>query len=92
MAKYSGLINEAADELPPEVLDAHGRLPDRIAELGGRDVAASSATAASPASATCRRPRPTSSCTASAATPRPRPLTPTKPRSPSATTRPSRRS
>ena len=89
MAQYAVLIYEAADELPPEVLDALGRLPDRIAELGGRDVAASSATAASPATATCRRPRPTS-CTASAATPRP--PTPTKPRSPSATTRPSRRS
>ncbi|HET9737714.1 MAG TPA: YciI family protein [Solirubrobacteraceae bacterium] len=39
MAQYAVLIYEAAEELPPEVLDAHGRLPERIAELGGREVA-----------------------------------------------------
>jgi hypothetical protein len=39
MAQYAVLIYEAAEELPPAVLDAHGRLPERIAELGGREVA-----------------------------------------------------
>jgi hypothetical protein len=26
-------------DIPPEVMEAHGKLPDRIAELGGRTVA-----------------------------------------------------
>jgi hypothetical protein len=41
MAQYGVLIYErvAAEDLPPEVLQAHGQLPDRIAELGGRTVA-----------------------------------------------------
>ena len=39
MARYAVLIFEAATELPPEVLEAHGNLPGRIAERGGRVVA-----------------------------------------------------
>ena len=41
MAQYAVLIfeRETADEMPAEVLDAHGRLPERIAEAGGRIVA-----------------------------------------------------
>jgi hypothetical protein len=41
MAQYAVLIYErvAAEDLPPEILQAHGQLPDRIAELGGRAVA-----------------------------------------------------
>jgi hypothetical protein len=39
MPQYAVLIFEAARELPPEVLDAHGQLPDRIAEQGGKVVA-----------------------------------------------------
>jgi hypothetical protein len=41
MPQYAVLIYErvAAADLPPEVLDAHGRLPERIAEQGGREVA-----------------------------------------------------
>jgi hypothetical protein len=41
MAQYAVLIYErvAAEDLPPEVLDAHMQLPERIAELGGREVA-----------------------------------------------------
>jgi hypothetical protein len=39
MARYAVLIFENATELPPEVLEAHGKLPERIAELGGRVVA-----------------------------------------------------
>ena len=41
MAQYAVLIYErvAAENLPPEVLDAHMQLPERIAELGGREVA-----------------------------------------------------
>jgi hypothetical protein len=39
MARYAVLIFENATELPPEVLEAHGKLPGRIAERGGRAVA-----------------------------------------------------
>jgi hypothetical protein len=41
MAQYAVLIYErvAAEDLPPEVLDEHMQLPERIAELGGREVA-----------------------------------------------------
>jgi hypothetical protein len=41
MAQYAVLIYErvAAEDLPPEVLDAHMQLPERIAELGGCEVA-----------------------------------------------------
>jgi hypothetical protein len=39
MPQYAVLIYEAARELPPEVISAHGRLPDRIADRGGRVVA-----------------------------------------------------
>jgi hypothetical protein len=39
MAQYAILIFEAAKDLPAEVLEAHGALPDRIAEKGGRVVA-----------------------------------------------------
>lgn len=41
MAQYAVLIYErvAADDLPPEVMQAHEELPARIAELGGREVA-----------------------------------------------------
>ena len=41
MAQYAVLIYErvAAEDLPQEVLDAHMQLPERIAELGGREVA-----------------------------------------------------
>jgi hypothetical protein len=41
MAQYAVLIFErvAPEDLPPEVLEAHGQLPARIAELGGREVA-----------------------------------------------------
>jgi hypothetical protein len=39
MAQYAVLIFEGAAELPPEVMEAHGRLPERIAEAGGRIVA-----------------------------------------------------
>jgi hypothetical protein len=39
MARYAVLIFEAARDLPPEVMEAHGSLPDRIAERGGRIVA-----------------------------------------------------
>jgi hypothetical protein len=41
MAQYAVLIFEGVpgEELPPEVLEAHGKLPDRIAEQGGRVVA-----------------------------------------------------
>ena len=41
MAQYAVLIYErvAAEDLPPEVLDAHMQLPERIAKLGGREVA-----------------------------------------------------
>ncbi len=41
MAQYAVLIYERVppEELPPEVQEAHGRLPGRIAELGGREVA-----------------------------------------------------
>jgi hypothetical protein len=39
MARYAVLIFENATDMPPEVLEAHGKLPDRIAERGGRVVA-----------------------------------------------------
>ncbi len=41
MAQYAVLIYErvAPEDLPPEVLQAHGQLPERIAEQGGREVA-----------------------------------------------------
>ena len=41
MAQYAVLIFErvAPEDLPPEVMAAHGQLPDRITELGGRTVA-----------------------------------------------------
>jgi hypothetical protein len=41
MAQYAVLIfeRETGAELPPEVMAAHGRLPVRIAEQGGRVVA-----------------------------------------------------
>jgi hypothetical protein len=39
MAQYAVLIYEGEANLPPEVIEAHGRLPDRIAERGGRVVA-----------------------------------------------------
>jgi hypothetical protein len=39
MAQYAVLIFEGEANLPPEVMEAHGQLPDRIAERGGRVVA-----------------------------------------------------
>jgi hypothetical protein len=41
MAQYAVLIYErvAPADLPAEVMEAHGQLPDRIAEQGGRTVA-----------------------------------------------------
>jgi hypothetical protein len=41
MPQYAILIFERvpADELPPEVMAAHGALPGRIAEAGGREIA-----------------------------------------------------
>jgi dihydrofolate reductase len=41
MAQYAVLIYErvAPEDLPPEVMEAHARLPERIAEQGGREVA-----------------------------------------------------
>jgi hypothetical protein len=41
MPQYAVMIFErvAPEDLPPEVMQAHGRLPERIAELGGREVA-----------------------------------------------------
>jgi hypothetical protein len=41
MAQYAVLIYErvAAEDLPQDVLDAHMQLSERIAELGGREVA-----------------------------------------------------
>jgi hypothetical protein len=39
MAQYAVLIFEGEADLPPEVMEAHGQLPDRIAERGGRVVA-----------------------------------------------------
>jgi hypothetical protein len=41
MAQYAVMIfeRETGEDLPPEVLEAHGALPGRIAELGGRIVA-----------------------------------------------------
>jgi hypothetical protein len=41
MTQYAVLIFErvAPENLPPEVLEAHGQLPARIAEQGGREVA-----------------------------------------------------
>jgi hypothetical protein len=39
MPQYAVLIYEGTADLPPEVLQAHGELPGRIAERGGRVVA-----------------------------------------------------
>ena len=41
MAQYAVLIFERTppEDLPPEVIEAHGRLPGRIAAQGGREVA-----------------------------------------------------
>ena len=41
MPQYAVLIFEGVpvDELPPEVMAAHGALPDRVAEAGGRIIA-----------------------------------------------------
>jgi hypothetical protein len=41
MTQYAVLIFErvAPEDLPPEVMKAHMRLPERIAEAGGREVA-----------------------------------------------------
>jgi hypothetical protein len=39
MAQYAVLIYEGATDLPPDVLEAHGDLPERIAAAGGRTVA-----------------------------------------------------
>jgi hypothetical protein len=44
MAQYAVMIFEretpgGVADIPPEVLEAHGALPDRIAEAGGRTVA-----------------------------------------------------
>ena len=41
MAQYAVMIFErtSPEDLPPEVMEAHGRLPERIAEQGGREVA-----------------------------------------------------
>lgn len=39
MTQYAVLIFEGAADLPPEVLEAHGELPARIAAAGGRVVA-----------------------------------------------------
>jgi hypothetical protein len=36
MAQYAVMIYETPGELPPEVLEAHGALPGRIEEAGGR--------------------------------------------------------
>jgi len=44
MAQYAVMIFEretpgGVQDLPPEVMEAHGRLPERVAEAGGRIVA-----------------------------------------------------
>jgi hypothetical protein len=41
MPQYAVLLFErvAPEDLPPEVMQAHRQLPERIAELGGREVA-----------------------------------------------------
>jgi hypothetical protein len=39
MPQYAVLIYEGTADLPPEVMQAHGELPGRIAERGGRVVA-----------------------------------------------------
>ena len=41
MPQYAVLIYErvAPEDLPPEVMQAHAQLPERIAEQGGREVA-----------------------------------------------------
>ena len=36
MTQYAVMIYENATDLPPEVLEAHGALPDRIAAAGGK--------------------------------------------------------
>ena len=41
MAKYAILIYErvAPEDLPPEVMEAHGAVPAQVAALGGKEVA-----------------------------------------------------
>ncbi|ADB48818.1 YciI family protein [Conexibacter woesei] len=41
MPQYAILIYERVppEQLPPEVMEAHGALPDRIAAAGGREIA-----------------------------------------------------
>ena len=41
MPQYAIILfeHETGEELPPEVLEAHGRVPDRVKELGGEIVA-----------------------------------------------------
>jgi hypothetical protein len=39
MTQYAVMIFENAAELPPEVMRAHGALPDRVAEAGGKILA-----------------------------------------------------
>lgn len=41
MPQYAVMIYErvAAEDLPPEVLRAHGQVPTQVAELGGRELA-----------------------------------------------------
>ncbi|MDN3357924.1 YciI family protein [Actinomadura sp. DC4] len=39
MTQYAVLIFEGSADLPPEVVEAHERLPERIAAAGGRIVA-----------------------------------------------------
>jgi hypothetical protein len=52
MAQYAVLIFERRNsELPPEVLEAHARLPERIAEHGGRILAGMALEAAETATA-----------------------------------------
>jgi hypothetical protein len=36
MAQYAVMIFEGAEELPPEVMAAHGALPGRIRDAGGK--------------------------------------------------------
>lgn len=39
MPQYAVLLFEREKELPPEVMEAHGQLPNRVEEQGGRIVA-----------------------------------------------------
>jgi hypothetical protein len=41
MAKYAILIYErvAPEDLPPEIMEAHGAVPGQVAALGGKEVA-----------------------------------------------------